>query len=316
MDKRATIWQLYTNQHYSYRRISIATGIPKTTVARIIKGFISKKTVFNKSGTGGGYYLSGTDKLRDYPDSIKVRLHNIQWKLYIKFSQSTYKLLLSKWDTKKFLDFQGHKIQLGRKTINLYNKPNNDIIANDIQQAKAMLTKVYKPLFKLLQKELSILIKPTDYRNLVRCHIAEVNNELAIKANKEGDKLKVRGKDGKTWLLIDKSHGQNELECIHPTEAINDYEAIIAPYFEDLRHNPHYKPSELKGFVDTVLKVQEGYAEAITKHLQAVEDISTNTKGLREAISKDVKVYVERQLKQNRKVDKKTSEQKGLKRFF
>jgi hypothetical protein len=249
-----------------------------------------------------------TPKIISTSMGIYVRVHNLQWKLPIKHASETYKA--GKW-----LILKNHKIYLGKHNILVYNEPTHSITAPDIQQAKANLYDFYAPFFKEIADKCNVILQPINLTHLARLHVAEVNNELAKTTNKEGNKLKVRGDDGKVWLLIDQSHAKDELECVHPTEALKDYETVIDPFFKDIRFKPYYLPSQSKAILDTILTVQNNYADAITKHLEAVESISANTKDLRQAISKDLQEYVKRQLGQFIKKDKKPAAQASLNRY-
>lgn len=67
---------------------------------------------------------------------------------------------------------------------------------------------------------------------------AEVGNELARKLKRDGDGLRVKGEDGKVWLLFDQSKGLSELETVHPERAQVDMDDKLAPFFEFIRVNP------------------------------------------------------------------------------
>ena len=67
---------------------------------------------------------------------------------------------------------------------------------------------------------------------------AELGNELAGRLRREGGVLKVRGFDGKVWLVYDNSRGVPELETVHPSLAQVDMDDKLGPFFEFVRVNP------------------------------------------------------------------------------
>jgi hypothetical protein len=143
---------------------------------------------------------------------------------------------------------------------------------------------------------LSIVILKPGFSNinLVNCHIAQVGNELAKEVNKEQIKVYTLD-DGKLWLVIDNSFNLHELETLHPKTALPDMRDIVAPYFNDMRQNPHYLPSSTKAYIDglkenqdIILNTQKEYAYAIKEHLNAIRTISKVMGGLRHKIVKDV----------------------------
>lgn len=85
--------------------------------------------------------------------------------------------------------------------------------------------------------------------------------------------LRVKGEDGRTWFMIDRSKGFVEHEYVR--EVVPDSEAL-EPYLNSIREKPHYLPHELKAIVDTVIGVQAEYALQIKKHLE-VQDRTLRT---------------------------------------
>lgn len=110
-------------------------------------------------------------------------------------------------------------------------------------------------------------------------HHALINNTLAKQYTRNNEQLQVINKDGELWLLIDNSKpfgvGLNELETVHKDSAVSDNE-IVQAFFNDIKHNPFYKLSDLKRMFDIVLNVQVEYSEQIKKHL-VIQDKTLDT---------------------------------------
>jgi hypothetical protein len=118
---------------------------------------------------------------------------------------------------------------------------------------------------------------------LVDQHLAATGSGLA-KARKSDSYVTLRGvKDGKVWFVFDKSKGPQEHEYVHSDLAISDSERI-EPYFNSIRSGQCYLPHETKHILDTMLAVQERYAQNMESHVAVMKEIRQGLAELREAV--------------------------------
>ena len=98
-------------------------------------------------------------------------------------------------------------------------------------------------------------------------HHALIYNSLAKMYNRNKEKLNVYDKNGELWLVIDNSRRESirmdDLETEGKTSH-KDMDDVVQPFFNDLRDNESYKPSEVK------LKVDE-HDDKINKFLNVLD---------------------------------------------
>lgn len=160
-----------------------------------------------------------------------IRLHAIQIKL-TPYSFGTYYL--------KFLGQSFNKgtslIKIWKDAIELYIY--SEFLGNTEEEAELKAFNfIYKEI-KYIEDTFKLKIIKKDKQNIkiVNSHYAHVNNGIARQYNKEDLTLKVVGNDGKVWLIVDKSKGLDELECIHSNLADKD-SRITSEYTNDWRDN-------------------------------------------------------------------------------
>ena len=116
-------------------------------------------------------------------------------------------------------------------------------------------------------------------------HYGLLGSDLARKVHEDRTQVIIRDENGKIRLRIDFSHDVPEVDA----ESIKTGKQDInntREYLQDLIDKPHYLPSELKINFDTVMAVQNAYAENIKKHLDVLDDIKKGIKDLSEAVKK------------------------------
>lgn len=157
-----------------------------------------------------------------------IRLHGIAYK-YTFLPSASYNRILS----------QRNIIRIDKNTIKLY--PNSMLIylsqsflGKDTQDADIQLEQYRQQLNTQLEDNLNIKITQ---EHRFAAHYSETNNGLAKDANENKKPIKIKGEDGKTWLITDNSFKLEELETIHPELAKDDMDKI-KPFFDDIRQNP------------------------------------------------------------------------------
>jgi hypothetical protein len=190
----------------------------------------------------------------------KVRLHNVQLHITPSYIPERYHNRRVKGQTFRL---ENNTIRLDARTFEVYCL--DDFFGVDGDDA---LRKAYQTIWGLvahLERLLGVVIVKDTSAGvvIVRSHYAEVGNEFAQDANKRLEKVDFKGKDGKTWLRVDKSLGGDELECEHPTMSLNDINKV-KPFFDDLRKQEHpLVLSEVLGLLDKQAKVNLETAQGL-----------------------------------------------------
>jgi hypothetical protein len=114
-------------------------------------------------------------------------------------------------------------------------------------------------------------------------HLAATGSGVA-KARKDDTYVSIRGvHDGKIYFVFDKSRGVAEHEYVHSDLAISDSEKF-EPFFNSIRHHPHYLPHESKEILDTILAVQLEYAQNMREHVAVMREIKEGLREMREVL--------------------------------
>src|SRR3990167_1789585 len=226
-----------------------------------------------------------------------IRLHNVVVKIKIlhkpkDWDKRRVQYLIKKSITLNQIDlknnfqilshFQDIKIKSTSKSILLYFP---DIVAETpFKASNLFIDRLFsvipyiESLFKLtLIKDRYLAIE------LISQHHALIENEIAKKYNKEGNKFRVYNSDGEIIYLIDWSHRIHEFESIHTITAEENAEKLQI-FLKDLAENEWHKLSDLSKSHDIIIKTQLEYSEAIKEHLSAIREIAESNKELRNAI--------------------------------
>jgi len=200
----------------------------------------------------------------------QIRLHGQEFNIKILYKDQRYKKLLKK---SNLINIDGNTIRLYSNSIEVYS--GMSFYADDPQKATSNSFKYWNKLFTRLEHQLKIIIVKPRYQNirLVNSHYAEINNELSEECERKGYKLRIYTKDdGKLWFVIDNSFNLHEAETLHPKTAKKDMEKI-QPYFNDLRDDSHYLPSEVKRILLPTLKLVQEIAEAQLNQTKIIETL-------------------------------------------
>ena len=184
----------------------------------INKGYLHQK--LHKKIKGG----TTPPKFHFTPEK-EIRLHGVQitFKLLEK-SQKYYKLYKP---NKYYQSKNGDSIVTHANTINAYI--NRDFWGSDPDEAFKKLLSYIPYLASDIENTFKCTILKAGNSNIkiVSSHYAKVNDPIAKDYSEKDTKIKCIAKDGKTWLITDKSFNMDELEFIHPTNSKNDSEKII-----------------------------------------------------------------------------------------
>lgn len=251
------------NKQISIRRQTGKRAVQKIRNKLIKKGFLKKDftTIQNLDVvTNANHNLANL-----------LRFHGVEFNIKILHKDYRYKKILQKCN---IMEIDGNTIRLFRDAIEVY--VNKSFFGKTVSIAKRKGFEYFKRLFTKIENDLNILIVKHRYQNIrmVKQHYAEMNNELAKDINLKKEKLQIKGKDGKTWLLIDNSWNVNELETVHPDLAQKDMENI-KPFFDDLRKYPALSSDILlliQELSKQVIKVSE-QQEVNTLTLKTVVDL-------------------------------------------
>lgn len=205
--------------------------ISRPAVCKIIKRLRNKGLLDNYSNpTKKGVLPS--DPLKAYQ---QIRLHNQRLSIRILINSKFYMRLLKQNNT---LNMDNNTIKLYRKCLVIYS--NNSFFGKDAEEADAKSLKYWFKIIHRLQNQFKITLLKDRYTNIkvTNSHYANIENDLAIQANKRKQYIRIKADDNKTWLLTDNSFNLNELETVHPETAYHDMQQTILPFMKTLHKNP------------------------------------------------------------------------------
>jgi len=227
-----------TQNHWTVKQIMVKRECSHQAVYQIInnlkkKGALSRayKSTLNKQGCG----MQG--------NGHQIRCHAHQWDITILERSKSYNRRIN---TPDHIDgcslfYYSNKIEVwGLKSF----------YGRDEQQAFRESIHYYERLFRRIESECKILLIKPKYNNIrmVKCHFAEVNNEMAHDIETTGEKLHVYAReDGKLWFIIDNSFNLHEAETQHRytgkrdmsrvRKQLNDWREKNPPTLSELANN-------------------------------------------------------------------------------
>lgn len=273
LTKKQEILLNLLRKKYTLKQASIELKISHRAAQRLFQRVQIKKHIIHKDKKKMFVGVSHTSS----EHFREIRLHNIQF--HIKPS-----MFLEKFHKKRFkadsLRFKNNTIVLGKNFIELYVLDSFYGENTDVCLRKAY-DYFYGGFFAELEDFLGVVFtKERDSRvKMVRSHYAEVDNEFAADVNKRKEKFEVKGKDGKAFLVVDKSLRSDELEAVHPQDSREDMNKFQS-FFQDLRENPV--------LLSDILRVIEGTQVLLKKQQEA----NTNTALELQAITNIIKILV------------------------
>jgi len=171
--------------------------------------------------------------------------------------------------SQKYIQSIGKKIQIDLNTIIIHSKSidyysNQSFFGSDSYKATEKSMTYLDRIIRTMENDLQcILIKPRSQNiTRVKSEYAHINNGLAVKLHREGEKFKCRADDdGKVWFIIDNSWNLKEAETIGK-KAHEDMQNTIEPFFNDMRDKENYLPSDTKSMIDNLAKASNNLVKA------------------------------------------------------
>jgi len=201
-----------------------------------------------------------------------IRLHGERWRIQIIYKDDKYTKHLKKANT---LNIDKNTIKLFDNKILIYS--NNSFFGEDAESATIKSLNYWNRFFIKLENHLDIIIVKSRSHNIKRYRqeYALINNGLAKKCHKEGQKIRLRDRqDGRIWFEIDNSFNLHEAETKHPKTADLDMQEIVEPFFNDLKENGPYKISDIVNILGDLAKDRALYAENIKTHVWAIKEMA------------------------------------------
>lgn len=228
------VLDLLTNELLTIKKIAIRRQTSIRNIQKIARKLREKG--FLKKGSHEVRLLNGYNE----PSGEGIRINGEQWNIKILDQSEKYK---SKVGLSIIED--GNTIRCHREVIDIYST--KSFFGSDTWAATAKSIDYWNTFFVRLENELKVILVKPRVQNIerVKAEYAHIRNGLAIKCEREGDKIKIRTReDGKVWFLIDNSFNLKEAEAVHPQTAEKDMGSIVEPFFNDLRDNRPILPSE------------------------------------------------------------------------
>lgn len=170
---------------------------------------------------------------------FKFILENPKSRIYE--NNSKYSL----YENIKILTAEGKRLTVNNNKVHLWPKHTIIYIAGDTYNENAIggSVKATESLISTIRQleamfNISLKIRGSYRFKILRQHHSLINNEIAIDCNGRKEKVKVYAEDGKLCILIDNSLNLNELETLHPVEAVKDNNNMKA-FIESARRNPN-----------------------------------------------------------------------------
>ena len=255
-----------------------------------INTFKTHKNNIKKKGLWDRWQLhSHKSNLNGYPSPL-LRLGNNTKKamchgheLVIKIIDKSEKFLrkISKEKT-LLINIDNNRVIVNDNIVQIYGK--KDFSSESHAECEKKSIDYFTNLIKKLESRQGLILLKEGYDNIRyshRGHYLDADNYIAQDFTKKNQVLICYGKDGKQYLKIDHSDGEDHFECVHPQSSKDDmtkfdttFDNIKAycpggmrTYFDDLKHNfsdnNPFVPSQI---VNDLTYLSKHMAE-ITSHL-------------------------------------------------
>lgn len=296
------VLDMIINDNEIPRRIALRRKTSKEAVNKIIRKLKAKGFLKGRFDGGvvkgdplprwGGCQRDTQTTLTSYGKHV-IRLHGQEFNAKILFRSAIYDR--TRAATPK-LQIQGCTVRLFPRSLEIYCDKSRSFLGASAMEALRSSQPYWDRVFRDIEAHLGILlIKPGHAPTQVNAHFAELQNELADQAIKEDKIINLPDpKDSKTWLLVDYSKREPELETIHPKSALMDMQEVVQPFFDDLR-SYYARTGErlilsdfLKG-MDSLAANQAVFDANMKSHIGAVQALGKAVNEFRELIDKKLK---------------------------
>lgn len=218
-----------TYQEIAHRRGKNIRGVKKIAKKLIIKGLIRSIKVGGVHQREGHHVRGGS---KTPVSGNKYRLHNEHYCIRVLVKSGLFYRCVG---CQFRLD--GNLVRVHNDSIEVHSS--HFFVGSSVEEVEALGAKYWAEFWVKLELHLNISFWKEGSKTVRRVnhHVAEVNSDVAEYVDAYGGKLRVKGEDGKTWLLVDNSFNLNELECVHPKRASEDM-GVMKAFLDDVRRNP------------------------------------------------------------------------------
>ena len=228
------------------------------------------------------------DKSHSTMSTKSIRLHAQEWNIKILFKDERYQESREKSNV-RIID--GNTVRLYKESLEIYGKMFYNKTANLVTMDSFQY---WNRFFVRLESELNIIILKKGYQNinLAHCgHYAEIDNGLARMLNNNKEWVKITAtEDGKVWFTFDNSLKFNEAEAVHSQTSKHDMQEVLEPFFNDLRDNRPFLPSQMMGYMKELAAAQINTQTQLSMILKLIAPAQIDIKD--ESVNKEKPFYV------------------------
>lgn len=220
--RQLEVYDLYFNLGYKIRDIANRRGVTYNAVKKIIKklekkGMVGRKVKGGFKKSDGGHHGRGFTLL-NLTQGKYWRLHDLHLKITPYYFYQRYKEMVNR----KAHCFGLWKVHVNKKNVEIQLSRECSFDAKEVDRCLEMFEDDLDMLIPKLEHDIGCEIWKDRKFNiiLIRGHLAEVENGIA--KIKQDVKLVIFGEDGKVRIIVDKSTGLPELECVHSQQFVDD----------------------------------------------------------------------------------------------
>lgn len=298
------VLHLITDEFLTIKQMAQRRGVTIQAIYKIVKQ-LKKKGAYD----GGLNRVENKVEKAESTYKTDIRLHGQEFNIKIVWQDNKYQKSLEKSNT---LFLESNTMRLYKNAIEIYS--GQSFFGKTTNEADKKSFDYWERFFARLEHELNIIIKKQRSRNIkeVNHHYARGNSEICENAEENKERIWVYAEeDGKLAFITDDSFGFKEDECVHPTTAKQDRDAVDKQV-NDWRINNPPTNSQLAinlngviGTVGTLASTIGEYGIHIKSHTSAIIKLEKGINKLTKFVGKTVR--------ENKKL--KMGTQKTLKDF-
>ena len=256
---------------WDIKKVAQRRGVSTQSIYQIIrrieqKGFISRAENFK-------HFCEGT------PENCKhFRVHGLQYIIQIIYKSQNY---ANEYKPGIQYKVDGNTILLHKNSISIFSDPEKSFIGKDEGAALQESLNYMSSIIRRIEVKYNLLLLKPGYDSVRLCkfHIGHLDNEIAKDKAYKYNKLRIKGIDGKTWLLIDNSFNLDELELVHPTEALQDSDKVKT-FLNALRENKDITNPEVYNLIGILTKSITANSQILNTILELIKNQIPNTHAL------------------------------------
>lgn len=214
------------------------------------------------------------------PNQRDIRLHGQELNIKIILQEPHYQKYL---DKSNILFLDGNTVRLYKNSLEIYS--GQSFYGKTTNEAELKSLEYFERFIRRLENDLKVILLKNRSRNIriVNQHYARGDSELSERAHEEKKRIWIYADDGKLFYITDDSFGFKEDECVHPTTAKKDREAVDKQINDWRNHNPPTN-SELAEHIAAVTSNQLMFAQNMASHIKAIQRLGNEVKGLSRTI--------------------------------